>query len=336
MKLGLFTSCLGDRPLHDVLPVMKEAGLTSLEVCVGGFLPSPHLHTELLLSSQTARDEYLGLLTEHGVQLTALNVNGNPIHPDREVAGKHAKDLFNAIQLAGLLGVRNIVAMSGTPGEGPAGKYPAWVSVFPWDSAYSTVLDYQWNDVAIPFWKSAGAAAEAAGVRIAIEMHPHLLVYNPPTLDRLITETGSPAIGVEMDPSHLFWQGVDPIAVVHQFGDRVFNAAAKDTRINADVVKTTGLIDNAWVPLGFKFDIGGSYLLNGRPAARPWEFVAPGRGHDVAFWSDLLGALQQYDPDIAINIENEDEELSPIEGISQSAETLHAAVARLPQSALNH
>ena len=71
-----------------------------------------------------------------------------------------------------------------------------------------------------------GSPAPGAGPRTA-------LVFNPATLERLVERTGATHIGAEMDPSHLFWQGIDPIAAVEHLGDLVFHAAAKDTRITS-------------------------------------------------------------------------------------------------------
>jgi sugar phosphate isomerase/epimerase len=288
---------------------------------------------DALLVSKVARDEYLGMFSELGLSLTALNVSGNPLHPDPEVRSKHSRDLLDTIRLAGLLGVVNVVAMAGQPSSSTSDPYPAWITSFPWDSAYSEVLDYQWNEIAIPFWKRVDLLAGEAGVRICVEMHPHMLVYNPPTLERLLNETGAQWIGCEMDPSHLFWQGIDPIATIHQFRERIFNAAAKDTRINQDNVRLNGVLHNGWRPLEPKFSIGGRYLLNRRPVDPPWEFVAPGRAHDVAFWSEFLSALQHYTPDISVNIENEDEELGSIDGTTYAANTLKLALAATGDSA---
>ncbi|MDP3892593.1 sugar phosphate isomerase/epimerase [Nocardioides sp.] len=154
-----------------------------------------------------------------------------PLHPDPEVGPKHADDLRRAIDLAELLDVRRVVTMSGVPAAHPGGTAPSWV-VNPWDSAYLDVLEYQWHEVALPFWEDIQRRAAAAEVKICIEMHPHNLVFNPTTLQRLVNAIGATHVGAEMDPSHLFWQGIDPVAAVERLGPLVFHAAAKDTRIN--------------------------------------------------------------------------------------------------------
>lgn len=325
MQLGLYTSCFHDRSLDEALDAAVEAGVTSIEVCTGGFLSAPHVWMEALLVSEREREEYLARFRDRGLTLTALNVNGNPIHPDPDVRGTHRRDLYDTIRLAELLEVENVVAMSGTPGADASATTPSWVTVYPWDSSYTDVLDYQWDEVAVPFWKDVDKAASSAGVRIALECHPHMLVYNPGTLERLLVQTDAEALGCEMDPSHLFWQGADPLHAIERFGDRVFNAAAKDTRINEEAVRKNGLIENDWSTLEDPFPIGGDYVLRGRGPEPAWEFVAPGRGHDVEFWADWIRSLNKIDPDMPVNIENEDGELGPEDGFTHAVETLRAA-----------
>ena len=174
------------------------------------------------------------------MELTGLNCNGNPLNPLPGVGPKHSDDLRRTIELAGLLGVRNIVTMSGTPGSDPAARYPSWV-VNPWDGVYLDVLDYQW-DVAARYWSEIDALARASDVRVAIEMHPHNLAFSPVTLRKLVDLTGATNIGAEMDPSHLMWQGMDVVACIRWLGPLVFHAAAKDAMIEPGVA-IRGVLD---------------------------------------------------------------------------------------------
>src|SRR5919197_4769289 len=164
MKLGAYTACLQDRPLPEALKILQELGLTSAEVNAGGFIPAPHLPIEQILDSAAPREQYLTQFEEAGITLTGLNVNGNPLNPAPEVGPKHAEDLRRAITIAGLLGVKRVVAMSGLPAAHDGGRYPSWV-VNPWDSQYLDVLDYQWREVAGPFWEDIDARGRAAGVK---------------------------------------------------------------------------------------------------------------------------------------------------------------------------
>jgi sugar phosphate isomerase/epimerase len=330
MRLGAYTACLHDRPLPETLKILAEMGLTSAEINAGGFIPAPHLPIDDILSSSGARADYLGQFEQAGIALTGLNVNGNPLNPDPEVGPRHAADLRRAIEVAAALGVRRVVTMSGLPAGHPGGRTANWV-VNPWDSQYLDMLDHQWQEVAVPFWKDIQARARAADVKVCIEMHPHNLVFNPPTLERLVESVGATHVGAEMDPSHLFWQGIDPVTAVEHLGDLVFHAAAKDTRINPENVRLYGVLDDRFTrtpadrnPLG----LGGRNTLNQWPQRPSWEFVAVGRGHDVEFWARFLRALAAVDPDMAVNIEHEDQELDQIEGLRQAAENLRAAAVR--------
>jgi sugar phosphate isomerase/epimerase len=328
-RLGAYTACLHDRPLPDALDVLQANGLTSVEVNTGGFIPSPHCHVDLLLSSERARRDYLDVLASRGMVLTGLNCNGNPLNPLPGVGPRHADDLRRTIELAGLLGVRNVVTMSGTPGSDPDAGYPSWV-VNPWDGVYMDVLDYQWG-VAAGFWTEIDALARANDVRVAIEMHPHNLVFSPVTLERLVQLTGATNLGAEMDPSHLMWQGMDPVACIRRLGPLVFHAAAKDAAITPGV-DVRGVLDTSFarVPADApdKLPTGTGFWCNAWPEDPAWRFVAVGTGHDVDWWTEFLRALAEVDPDMAVNIEHEDAALGRLEGLALAAENLRAAAAK--------
>ena len=330
MKLGAYTACLHDKPLHEALAVLRDLGLDSAEVNSGGFLPAPHLPVEQLRTSAAARDDYLGQFADAGITLTALNCNGNPLHPDEQVRDKHGQDVLDAIELGALLGVRRVVTMSGLPAAEAAGTLPAW-SVLPWDSAYLDARDYQWDEVALPYWRDVQAHAADADVKVCIEMHPHNVVYNPATMLRLATEIGATHVGAEMDPSHLMWQQIDPVAAVEHLGELVYNAAAKDIRMN-DAARINGVLDDRFGRVDQDdpgaVSLGGRYTLSRWPTQSSWDFVAVGRGHDTAWWGRFLAALEAVDPEMAVNIEHEDQELDQLEGLRSAAETLLAAAGR--------
>ncbi len=327
MKLGAYTACLHDRPLDEMLKILGELGLTSAEINTGGFIDAPHIPIDDIRASAGAREDYLGRFAQAGITLTGLNVNGNPLNPDPLVGPRHATDLHRTIEIAALLGVKRVVTMSGLPGGHPGCTSASWV-VNPWDSQYLDTLEYQWNEVAVPFWRDIQARAADADVRVCIEMHPHNLVFNPPTLQRLVEQTNATHVGAEMDPSHLFWQGIDPVAAVEFLGDLVFHAAAKDTRINADNVRLFGVLDDRFTRTAADrspLSLGGNNTLNQWPQSPSWQFVAVGRGHGNEFWVPFLRALHAVDPDMAVNIEHEDTELDQIEGLRLAAENLTAA-----------
>ena len=249
MKLGAYTACLHDKPIAEALGSSPTWGWTVLRSTPAVSCRRAAPPDRAIRESKDAREEYLGLFAAAGVTLTALNCNGNPLHPDPEVRDKHSQDVLDAIEIGALLGVKRVVTMSGLPGTDSGGRLPAW-TVQPWDSSYLDARDYQWNEVAIPFWKDIQARASDADVKVCIEMHPHNIVYNPATMERLATEINATHVGAEMDPSHLFWQGIDPVAAIGKLGSLVYNAAAKDTRINA-AAKINGVLDDRFtrVPL---------------------------------------------------------------------------------------
>ena len=330
MKLGVYTACLHDKPLGEALQVIRDLGLESAEINSGGFLEAPHLPIAELKASSGAREEYLGAFAETGVTLTALNCNGNPLHPDPEVGDKHGSDVREAIEIAALLGVRRVVTMSGLPGTNAEATLPAW-TVLPWESSSLDARDYQWNEVALPYWKDIQARAADADVKVCLEMHPHNLVYNPSTMERMATEINATHVGAELDPSHLFWQGIDPVLAVEKLGDLVYNAAAKDTRINA-AARVNGVLDDRFGRVEpdapEALSLGGRYTLSRWPENASWDFVAVGRGHDVAWWGEFLDALEKVDAGMAVNIEHEDQELDQMEGLRQAAAALRRAAGR--------
>ena len=323
MKLGVYNAVLHDRSLPEALDVIKSLGLEGVEVNAGGFLPPVHIPIDDVINSQSARDDYLGIFADKGMILAGLNANGNPLHPDPVIGEQHSEDLRKAIKAAGALGQTRVVTMSGLPGGEAGSTKPNWV-VNAWNSGALDVLDYQWEQVAVPFWKEIDALAADNGVKVAIEMHPQNLVFSPPTMMELVERTGATNVGAEMDPSHLFWQGMDPVAAVKYLGPLVFHAAAKDVRINPNC-SIYGVLDNRFRRLGedeHRLGLGGHEYANEWPKDSAWDFVALGRGHDVAFWTDFVRALYDVDPDMLVNIEHEDVSLGRIEGLEVAAQVL--------------
>lgn len=328
MKFGVYTAILHDRSLPEALDVIAGLGLDAAEINTGGFLPPVHIPLDDILASQSARDDYLAVFEDKGVELAGLNANGNPLHPDPAIGPQHAEDLRRAIRAAGLLGQTRVVTMSGLPGGEPGASVPNWV-VNAWNSGSLDVLDYQWDEMAVPFWREINALAADNGVQVAVEMHPQNLVFNPPTVKRLVDKVGATNVGAEMDPSHLLWQGMDPVAAVRYLGPLVVHAAAKDVRINEDA-KIYGVLDERFRRLSpdeERTNLGGNEWANAWPEDSAWDFVALGRGHDVDFWTRFVDALREVDPDMAVNIEHEDTSLGRIEGLQVAADILKKAAS---------
>ncbi|MFF2844654.1 sugar phosphate isomerase/epimerase family protein [Paenarthrobacter sp. NPDC057981] len=327
MKLGVYNAILHDRSLPEALKVIADLGLTGIEINTGGFLPAVHVPTfDEILVSDAARDDYLGLFEGTGVSIAGLNCNGNPLHPRREIGEKHAEDIRRSIRLAHRLGQDRVVTMSGLPGGEPGATVVNWV-VNAWNSAALDVLDYQWG-VAAEFWKETDRLAADHGVKVALELHPQNIVFNTADVYKLIELTGATHVGVELDASHLFWQQMDPVAVVRELGPLVFQAAAKDVRINKGNAALYGVLDNSFrrlSPEENRTNLGGDEWANEWPKNSAWDFVALGRGHDTAYWTEFLRALHEVDPNMLVNIEHEDVSLGRIEGLEVAAKVLRDA-----------
>jgi len=330
MKLGLYTAILHDRDLGPALDTIKGLGLNGAEINSGGFLPARHLPIADVLSSDVKRDEYLEEFSSRGIKLTALNCNGNPLHPDPAVGSKHGQDVFDAISIASRLGVKRVITMSGSPANQAEGLRPAWV-VNPWNSVDLDSLEYQWNEVAVPYWTRVNQFAAEHDVKVGLEMHPQNVVFNPPTLLRLVEQTKATHIGAEMDPSHLFWQQIDPVAALDYLGELTYCAAAKDVRINENV-KLYGVLDDRFTRIPASenpLNIGGKYTVAQWPRDSAWDFVAVGLGHNQEFWNRFVSALAKNAPDTDLAIEHEDVSLGRIEGIEVAAATLKTALGIL-------
>ena len=331
MKLGVYNAILHDRPLPEALTVIAGLGLTGIEINTGGFLPPVHVpNIDEILTSDTARDDFLGQFEGTGVQIAGLNCNGNPLHPNREIGDKHADDIRRSIKLAQRLGQHRVVTMSGLPGGEPGTSHPNWI-VNAWNSGALDVLDYQY-DVAVPFWQEIDALAKENDVKVALELHPQNLIFNTFDIRKLVDLTGATHIGVEMDASHLFWQQMDPIAVVRELGELIFHAAAKDVRVNPETAQLYGVLDNRFRrldPSENRTNLGGDEWANEWPKPAAWDFVALGKGHDADYWAQWLRALHDVDPDMLVNIEHEDTELGRIEGLEAAAKVLLEADAKL-------
>jgi sugar phosphate isomerase/epimerase len=326
MKFGVYSAILHDRPLPEAISVVKDLGLSGIELNTGGFLPPVHIpNIDEILVSDAARDDFLAVFEGTGVSIAGLNCNGNPLHPNATIGGEHAQDLRRSIRLAHRLGQHRVVTMSGLPSGEHRGSRPNWI-VNAWNSASLDVLEYQWK-IATEFWGEIDREARDFDVVVALELHPQNLVFNPPTMRELIDRAQTTNLGVELDASHLFWQQMDPIAVVKELGDIVVHAAAKDVRVNP-AVAIYGVLDNRFRRLGEneeRISLGGDEWVNEWPMNSAWDFVALGRGHDVHYWAEFIAALNEVDPHMMLNIEHEDVSLGRLEGLEVAANVIHEA-----------
>src|SRR6476659_6842616 len=191
MRVGVFTALLSQFPLDKVIEKLKALNINTFELGTGNYPGDPHCK--------------LSMLDNGGFSISALSSHGNPLHPDPAVAKAYQETSRKTIQLAQKLEVPVVIDFSGCPGDSDNAKYPNWVTC-PWPPEYLDVLDWQWEKKVIPYWTKRAKFAEDHGIKIAIEMHPGFVAYSPETMLRLRSAAGK-AIGVNYDPSHMFWQG---------------------------------------------------------------------------------------------------------------------------------
>ena len=300
MDLCLYTDSVKDLSFEGVLDLAAAIGCTSIEIAGGGQSSAPHLRLDELLGDRGKRLAFAGAFASRGLRIAALNCSAWPLHP---VEGPRQEAIIrDTIRLAGELGVDTVVSMSGTPGDGPGATTVDWV-FYPWPEDAMALLARQW-DVAIPFWQEMAAHAAANGVRrIAFELHPLHLVFNVPTLRRMRDAVG-PIIGANMDPSHLFWQQMDPLAVIRALGPAIHHVHLKDTGIQPEQVALAGVLDTT------PFEDARE---------RAWVFRTVGRVHDRAWWSSFIATLRSVGYDGPLSIENEDPYQPAVEGVEEAA-----------------
>jgi sugar phosphate isomerase/epimerase len=322
MKIGIFTALFGDKTLDQALDIVKAEGIEAVELGGGAYPGAAHLHMERLLASKDERDKLMKKLDRRGLELTAISCHGNPLHPVKAVADDHHKAFVQSVKLARALGVKCVNGFSGCPGDGPNAVNPNWVTC-PWPDEYRDVLEWQWKKRVIPYWKEQAEFLAKNRVNFCIEMHPGFVVYNNETLLKLRKAVGKNGdrIGANFDPSHLWWQGIDPIQAVRQLGEEgaLYHVHAKDTRIDPRNCSLNGNLDTK------------SY---GRIPERSWVFRSVGYGHGVEWWKEFVSTLRMVGYDFVLSIEHEDGLMSPMEGLRKALEVLRQAVVAEPAGAM--
>ncbi len=308
MRIGVFTALWGNLTFEEALDKAQAAGVTAVEIGTGGYPGDPHCPVAELLASETRRSEYLDAIHSRGLILSALSVHNNPIHPDPAIAEKADQEIRDTAKLAQLLNVPVVNGFSGLPGGTPMDKLPNWVTC-PWPPHFLEILDYQWDEVAIPYWTEAAKVIDDHGIKFAFEMHPGMLVYNVYTMLRLRDAVG-PVLGCNFDPSHLWWNGVDPVAAIRKLGDAIYHVHGKDVYVDRLNIEVNGSNDNK------PYDLIPD---------RSWTFRSIGYGHGLKDWNDITSALRMIGYDYVISIEHEDALMSADEGLAKGIATLQAA-----------
>ena len=311
MKLSVLANLYGAKPLDEALKIISGLGVHTVEIGAGGYPGKDHCDPAELLADEKKYNEFVNTLKKYGVEICALAAHGNAIHPNKEIADAFDKDFRCAVLLAEKLGVDTVITFSGCPGDSEGSKYPDWVTC-PWPEDFLAILDWQWNEKLIPYWKEAGAFAKAHGVRIAFEMHPGFCVYNPETLLRLRAAVGD-VIGANLDPSHLIWQGIDPVAAVRELKGAIYHVHAKDTKLDKYNVAKNGVLDTKHY---------------GKELERAWVFRTVGYGNGEEYWRAFISNLQLCGYDRALSIEHEDSFMSIDEGLQKAVEFLQPIIIK--------
>ena len=308
MRIGLNTDSLGQLPFDEMLETVADLGVETVELCCGGWSSAPHVNLDLLMEKESERQNFLATIRDHGLEIDALNCSGNQLAPG-ERGKSNDRVVRTTMKLAQLLGVHRIVMMSGLPG-GPGDQNANWITTA-WPPECHEILRYQWEDIAIPYWRDLVKHARENGIeRICVEQHAHQLVYNTETLLRL-REAAGEIVGVNFDPSHALWMGGDPLRAIRQLRGSIYHVHAKDTRIDPHNSEINTLLETK---------------PNDRVAERSWNYVTLGYGHSELWWRDFVIQLKQNGYDDVLSIEHEDHSLPPLVGVHRSVELLKNAM----------
>lgn len=313
MKLSICTDVMGDLSFTDMLDKCVALGVEGIEMTGGGWSPAPHFRAETLLADKGLLKQKLAEIEARGLQIAALNCSANPLDPG-DMGKRHRKEMEDTIRLAGEIGVTKIVTMSGLPEAAPGDTVPNWlVYTKSWPAEMPERDRYQWEDRAFPLWHDLVRLASEVGVeKFALENFSAMLVWNPETLFRLRNEVG-PMVGMNLDPSHLFWKGACPIVVARALGQAIHHVHGKDTRIERGLADINGLLELKDVT-----DV----------ANRSWNYVAVGAGHDLQWWKEFFSVVGMMGYDGWVSLEMEDFTMSTNAGIQSSIDALQATIIR--------
>jgi sugar phosphate isomerase/epimerase len=315
MRLGVFTVLLRDLAFEPMLDRLQGLGVEAVEIGTGNYPGSHHCDVDELLGDARRTQAYRKAVEGRGMIISALSQHGNPLHPQEHVARAAHATWRKTVRLAQMLEVPVVNAFSGCPGDGEGSRYPNWATCA-WPEDFLEVLDWQWNEKVIPYWSQEAGYAAEHGVAIGFEMHPGFVVYNTETLLRLREACGD-AVGANVDPSHLFWQGMDPVEVIKVLGSRnaIFHVHAKDTQIDRRNTAVNGVLDTKHY---------------GRLLDRSWVFRTVGYGQGEKAWRDIVSTLRAVGYDYVLSIEHEDSYLSIDEGLRRGIETLRSVIITEP------
>jgi sugar phosphate isomerase/epimerase len=313
MKIGVFTVLFGNKPFEATLDYLVEQGVEAVEIGTGAYPGNAHCDPAALLKSDRKLRGFREAVSRRGLVISALSCHGNPLHPQARIAREHHDTFMRTIELAKQLDVETVITFSGCPPGDERAAQPNWI-VSPWPPEFSAMLEWQWKERVTPYWKQTARACRSAGVKVAIEMHPNFVVYNPETMMRLRALAPN-VIGCNFDPSHMFWQGVDVVSAIRTLGDSIYHVHAKDCRLDAANVAKNGVLD------------AKKYT---RELERSWIFRTVGYGNDTLVWTDIVSNLRLVGYDHVLSIEHEDSLMSGDEGLRKAIAFLKDVVITAP------
>ncbi|HWO96540.1 MAG TPA: sugar phosphate isomerase/epimerase [Bacillus sp. (in: firmicutes)] len=305
MKLGVFLTLFRRHSLEEALKYVSQRNIQMVEIATGGYVGNHHLSPAEILEKPYEIERMKELLQQHNLQVSALSCHGNPLHPNQETARQHHEDFKNTVLLARELGVDTVVNFSGCPGESETSQRPVWITC-PWPHDFSETVQWQWEEKVIPYWIEMSQFTQNLGIKVAVEPHPGFVVYNTETALRLRKAAGD-NIGVNFDPSHLFWQGMDPVESILELGSHIYHFHAKDTVVHSKNNRLNGVLDTK------------SYR---DIANRSWVFRTVGYGHGMDTWKEIISALRTVGYTGSVSIEHEDGLMSIQEGFQKAVDFL--------------
>lgn len=305
MKLGVFLTLFRRQSLEQALDYVAQRGIQTVEIATGGYVGNHHLCPADVLNSPDEIRRIGQLLEKYNLTVSSLSCHGNPLHPNKEIAEQHHRDFEQTILLANELGVDTVVNFSGCPGESDTSQRPVWITC-PWPTDFLDTLNWQWEEKVVPYWERMGQFVKEQGIKVAVEPHPGFVVYNAETALKLCQIAGD-HVGVNFDPSHLFWQGMDPVGSILALSDKIYHFHAKDTAIYPHNNRLNGVLDTK------------SYR---DVAHRSWTFRTVGYGHGTEVWKDMISALRTVGYTGAVSIEHEDGLMSVQEGFNKAVRFL--------------
>ena len=313
MRIGVYSDSVPNLPRRHFFAWCADRGIADVELGVGAWGPWPRPHLDLeTIGGRSERDRLAGELKEFGLRLGAVNAAGNLLHPDPAKREDAQRRFAAGIDLAVSLGVERIVTMSGCPagpGGGRLGVFPCWAT----SADDERLFEWQMANEVGPYWKTVSdwLAREAPNLMVCLEMHPGVTVYSISgflALDRYV----GPNIGINFDPSHFWWQGIDPLTVIEELGGRIGWAHGKDTLLHPDRIRRHGVLH---------------HTPPSDPTQAPWHFAPVGEGNDIPTWVGLLAALRESGYDDVISIEHEDPRYDGEAGTERSIDGLRSTLA---------